>query len=75
MADVTLPSEGEIWRHSKGTRYRIISIGHDTRDGNAVVIYESTNPTDTTGMWVRPLGEFLGFNENHQRRFVREDQY
>lgn len=70
MTDQTtsLPAPGEIWCHSKtGGRYEIVDLGYDSRDGDMVVIYRAKG-----GVWVRPVSQFLGFNEDKQPRFWKE---
>jgi hypothetical protein len=63
------PRPGEIWRHCNGGRYEIYGIGFDTKSGDAVMIYQSMDHGST---WVRPLGEFLGYTEDKNLRFVKE---
>ena len=68
-----LPRAGQIWRHYKGSTYRVFGLAHWTVDGNLAVVYQAVElPSHTSvgEIWVRPIGEFLGFTEDHQRRFV-----
>jgi hypothetical protein len=70
--EYTMPRVGEGWRHHKGGLYKIVGIGHDTTIGDAVVIYSSDSHHSPSGLWVRPLSEFLGYTEDHQQRFYKE---
>jgi len=65
------PLAGQGWRHYKGALYRIEAIAHETTHGDAVVVYRGFDHRDQ-GVWVRPLDEFLGYTDNHERRFIRE---
>ena len=69
---IRLPVFGEKWRHYKGSRYRIVRVGHDATNGNAVVIYESVESEVEARIWVRPLGEFVGYTDDHKPRFTYE---
>jgi hypothetical protein len=71
MSDVIFPVVGSLWRHYKGEDYVVLSFGYDTATGNPVIIYRSLN--DET-WWVRLLGEFLGYTENHERRFLSHEE-
>jgi hypothetical protein len=64
-----LPQPGERWIHYKGGRYEIVGIGHDSRDGNAVVVYRTLVPD--SALRVRPLGEFRSYADHGAPRFLR----
>ena len=68
-----LPAMDQYWRHYKGGLYMIVDIAHDTRSGEAVVVYNTVS-YHSVGMWVRPIGEFLGYTESHERRFTLESE-
>lgn len=61
-----IPQLGEAWMHYKGEMYTIEGIGHDSISGDMVVVY-----TDKLGaIWTRPVSNFLGWTEDHKRRFT-----
>lgn len=76
--DLRVPRPGEGWRHTKSNRlYEIAGTGHATDTGKAVVIYRNwghltEQERDDPQLWVRDLAEFLGWTEDHRRRFVFE---
>jgi hypothetical protein len=65
------PRPGEGWRHYRGGLYRIEAIAHNTTNGNAMVVYRGYSHHDQ-GVWARPLDEFVGFTDDHKRRFYKE---
>jgi hypothetical protein len=75
-----MPRKGEGWRHYEGgyqSLYEIVGTGHDTETGHAVVVYQryrSTLAQDQVApeLWVRPLDVFLGYTDDHKRRFAFE---
>jgi hypothetical protein len=67
------PVEGEVWRHFKGGRYRILHLAAAMADGSAVVVYQLIR--SGAGVRTRPLGKFVGVVKRdgyHGPRFVRE---
>ena len=52
-----LPGEGKIYRHFKGTYYRVICIARDSETLEEMVVYE--NRDDVSKKYVRPLSEFM----------------
>ena len=52
-----LPKEGEIWKHYKGSTYRVLYIGRYESDMEPVVIYTLNKVPDE--IWVRPVYDFL----------------
>ena len=52
-----LPAEGMIYRHFKGSYYRIICIARDSGTLAEMVVYE--NRDDSGKKFVRPLSEFM----------------
>jgi len=52
-----LPAEGMIYRHFKGSYYRIICIARDSETLAEMVVYE--NRDDSGKKFVRPLSEFM----------------
>ena len=52
-----LPGEGKIYRHFKGTYYRVICIARDSETLAEMVVYE--NRDDASKKYVRPLSEFM----------------
>ncbi len=53
----SLPEEGKLYRHFKGTVYRVICIARDSETLEEKVVYENTS--DPAKKFVRPLTEFL----------------
>ena len=47
---------GEVYRHFKGSLYRIICVAKHTENGESLVIYEDLS--DTEKRWARPLSMF-----------------
>ena len=52
-----LPEPGQIYRHFKGTFYRVICIARDSETLEEAVVYE--NREDPSKKFVRPLSEFM----------------
>ena len=52
-----LPAAGMIYRHFKGSYYRIICIARDSENLAEMVVYE--NRDDSEKKFVRPLSEFM----------------
>ncbi len=52
-----LPEPGQIFRHFKGTLYRVICIARDSETMEEVVVYE--NREESEKKFVRPLSEFM----------------
>lgn len=68
---VTLPESGQTWVHYKGGRYRIIDLAISSASGRIDVVYRSIAATETT--YTRDLSDFLGFTEEHVKRFRPEE--
>jgi hypothetical protein len=70
-----IPEPGELWRHYKGSLYLIIGMAIDASTGRPTVVYadDPRAVAEAAGRtYTRDLGEFLGFTDAHQQRFVRE---
>ncbi|MBP1592921.1 MAG: DUF1653 domain-containing protein [Oscillospiraceae bacterium] len=52
-----LPAAGKIYRHFKGTCYKIICIARDSETLEETVVYE--NRDDESKKFVRPLAMFM----------------
>jgi hypothetical protein len=50
-------SKGQIWKHRKGTHYRVLHIGTHTEIGEELVIYTAVGGSGK--VWVRPLEMFM----------------
>jgi hypothetical protein len=66
-------SVGQIYRHYKGNRYKILSLGIHTESNETMVVY---SPIDEPNkIWVRPMSMWFDIidKENNITRFKRED--
>ena len=64
-AQTRIPQRGELWRHFKGARYRIVGTGHNSEEPfDAVVVYEPAHwhSPGHPNVWVRSLNSFLGMS-------------
>ncbi len=52
-----LPSEGKIYRHFKGTCYKVICVARDSETMEESVVYENLNEPEKK--FVRPLAMFM----------------
>ena len=52
-----LPSEGKLYKHFKGTLYRVICIARDSETMAEMVVYQ--NAEDASKKFVRPLTMFM----------------
>lgn len=52
-----LPSEGKLYKHFKGTLYRIVCIARDSETMTEMVVYR--NAEDASKKFVRPLTMFM----------------
>ncbi len=73
-----LPREGKLYRHFKGTLYRVICIARDSETLEEMVVYEDTG--DTSKKYVRRLAEFMSETDHgkypevtQKYRFEEED--
>jgi hypothetical protein len=70
LLDVEVIRPGTVVRHQKrGTRYEIVTIGKLEATLIEHVVYR--NLADSV-VWIRPLVEFMGNNEDGVPRFVVE---
>lgn len=51
------PISGQIWRHWKGTAYRVLGMALDAETTEPVVLYRDAE-NDLAPVWVRPLSEW-----------------
>ncbi len=59
-----LPCEGKIYRHFKGTYYRVICIARNSEILEEMVVYE--NRDDSSKKYVRPLSEFMSETDHEK---------
>lgn len=64
---------GEIYRHYKGNRYKILSLAVHTETNEEMVVYSPID--DPAKVWVRPKSMWFDIidKENNITRFKRED--
>ena len=49
---------GEVYRHFKGSFYRVMALGYDANTEERVVIYRRADDMNDK-IWVRPFVEFM----------------
>lgn len=58
---------GTVWRHYKGTAYRVLAIAHDEADrGKLIVVYTEHRDGDAP-VWARPLASWQDYVEGGPR--------
>lgn len=61
------PKAGEVWKHFKGTRYRILAVGKHTESEEPMVVYQDADDSEAP-VWIRPLDMFMHMDvEGHSR--------
>ena len=65
-----IPYEGEIYRHFKGNKYRIICIARDSETMEEMVVYE--NCEDTAKKYVRSLKMFMSETDHEKYPDVKQ---
>jgi len=66
--------ENKLYRHFKGSLYRIMCLAIREEDMTEVVVYKSV---DNGQIWTRPKRDFFGFKEvegETVRRFAEVDE-
>ena len=61
--------EGQIYRHFKGHKYKVLCIGKDSETLNKVVIYKNI---DNNEIWVRPLDMFSSLVDKNKYPDVKQ---
>lgn len=62
------PSPGELWRHYKGTTYKIVMISEHSETGQTMIIYRDPN-LEPAKHWARPLSMWDEEIEDGVHRF------
>ena len=65
-----IPRPGDVYKHFKGDKMFIVSIGLNSDDLSAVVIYRHVD--DDTVLWTRPLKEFLSLVDKKKYPDVKQ---
>lgn len=53
---ITIVRRGQVYRHYKGSEYRVLEVGTHTETGETMVVYREDRGDRV--VWVRPLGIF-----------------
>ncbi len=61
---------GKIYRHFKGTLYRVISICTHTENNEVLVVYEQVN--DKSKVWARPYDMYNSLVDKEKYPDVRQ---
>jgi hypothetical protein len=61
MSDVRI-RVGQVWKHYKGDRYRIIAIARDEKTNVLNVVYIEVKSTSNDVAWSRSVNDFLGYS-------------
>lgn len=67
MTDVK-PGSGQIWRHWKGTAYRVLGMALDAETEEMLVLYRDAE-NELAPIWARPLSEWHHHVTASKRRF------
>ena len=64
---------GAIYKHYKGTKYRVVGIGKHTETGEDLVVYSPIDNLDK--FWIRPLSMWNDIvdKDKNIKRFEREN--
>ena len=65
---------GQMYRHFKGGKYKIIALAKDCENLRDIVVYQllySTKDFEIGQIWTRPLEDFIGFKEVNGKRVKR----
>lgn len=54
-----LPCNGDVWKHFKGNKYKIISLAEHTETKKPMVIYQRLPMQDNFKIYARPLDIFM----------------
>jgi hypothetical protein len=71
------PHVGEVWTHYKGGSYEILCIARIEKDGEKgelQVVYCEASMQGRTGVWIRPMSDFMAMVkiEIEKARFIRK---
>lgn len=64
------PITGQIWRHWKGTAYRVLGIAFDAETTDKLVLYRDAE-NELAPIWARPVEEWDQQVSASKRRFER----
>lgn len=65
--------DDSLWRHYKGTLYKIICLAQHTETNEMLVIYRNTSDANSQ-VWCRPASMFLDILPGTDtQRFTREE--
>lgn len=64
-----MPEERDLYKHYKGKIYKIVCIANNAGNGTPCVVYKNVNERIDPLTHVLPLNEFLGYTDNHVKRF------
>lgn len=70
-----IPTPGSLWRHYRGTEYRVVSIARHSETQEVLVTYRPKDAQNALEDWARPLSMWNEIVEPSfgVRRFTRVD--
>jgi hypothetical protein len=69
------PQAGEVYRHYKGDRYRVVLLAEHSNDNEWMVVYEATYEHPDAPYFTRPLREWreeVAWEGQAHQRFTKE---
>lgn len=60
---------GGIYRHFKGTHYKVIAVAKDSETLEEKVVYTNV---DTEATWIRPIDEFLSLVDKNKYPNIKQ---
>ncbi len=67
---LNFPYPGSIFEHYSHLRYEVCGHCYSTVTGEPLVLYRAANHSKLDELWARPLSEFMGYTDDHKKRFT-----